>query len=318
MILSKRRKQEDRSAKIAAVLAMLWIGASVCAWAASDPAATDTLSKLAQSSGTNGFPDVNEVLEGRVFESKFGRDVFFLRRLREKFPDSWPALLAANITVEEYIGSPDKMLRFIEELAEAVAGTDDPVASTNLARVVSDPAYYVSTIGYRPELSRAAANALNRLGPRGRELLARAFTEAHYRQHQPSLEDLADTIGKAGAADAKLVAGLAEMAFTFAATNGGSYASCTEAATRNLLRLTNGVETVRMHLGAKEVFADPGRFQTVMDAIASQHADALSVTLGKLSTEVAAKLDTLKDYPGAYRDELRELGRRLNRATAQP
>src|SRR6516165_8297999 len=93
--------------------------------------------KSAAVTNAISFPDPNQVLQGRVFENKFDRDVFFLRRIQKDYPAYWPDLLAANITSDEYTHSPQKLLRFVDQLGVAMEGLDDSVAITNLAAVVS-------------------------------------------------------------------------------------------------------------------------------------------------------------------------------------
>ena len=269
------------------------------------------------SKGTNSFPDLNEVFQGRTFENKFDREVFFLRRIREHYPAYWPSLLAANIIVTEYEQAPEKLLHFVLELGVAVANTDDLCAVTNLATITSDPAFYANTNAYRPEIQRAAAEALLKIGARGAQALADSFSEIHYRTDPASLEVLADVAGKSEVPASKLTQALAATAFTFTATNGGSYPRCTTATTKNLLLLTDGASIVGIDFNTNEVFADPGRFQAVVDGITAARAVRLSTTLTQIATQAAAKLDTLAGAPGPYRDDLQALLTRIRQAIEQ-
>jgi hypothetical protein len=63
---------------------------------------------------SSSFPDPNEVFDGKVFQNKLDRDVFFIRRIHENYPIHWPSLLEANIDVRSYVVIPDKLLRFID------------------------------------------------------------------------------------------------------------------------------------------------------------------------------------------------------------
>ena len=85
---------------------------------------------------------------------------------------------------------------------------------------------------------------------------------------------------------------LAATAFTFTATNGGFYPRCTEQTVRNLLRLPESAAVAAAHLNAKEVLADQGRFQAVMEAVAAARAVALVTNLVALEHEAAAKLSS--------------------------
>ena len=275
--------------------------------------ATSSPKTLDQSS----FPEVSEVLQGRQFATRFEREVFFLRRVRESYPAHWSPLLGANITVNDYVQAPAKLLRFVQALGAAAAGTDDRAASTNLAAITSDPVYYANTNAYRPEILRAAASAMIEIGPSGRRALADSFTEHHYRIDPESLADIAEVVGKSGVSDSRMAAALAATAFTFAATNGGFYPRCTEQAVRNLLRLPEGAAMAATHLNAKEVLADPGRFQAVVDGLAAARAIALATNLVALEREVAAKLSSLTNSPGLYRDELSNLHVRIRRTVSQ-
>jgi hypothetical protein len=302
-----------RLAARAAVLAALLFSLGRCAARATQADQPPFLS----AADTNSFPDVNQVLGGRGFANKFDRDVFFLQRIRTNYPAYWPALLSANIVVKDYVEAPDKLLRFIEELGAAVSGTDDLAASTNLAAIASDPGFYANTNGYHPEILRAAASTLIKIGPIGRQELAAAFTQGHYRNDPESLEELAGVIGQAAVPDPKLAAALADTAFTFTVTNGGFYPKCTTTAARNLLKLQDGTSHVRPHLSAKEVLADPGRFEAVIGGIDAAHAVQLRTNLVELADAVVAKLKTLPGSGGPYRDDLLALQLRLRQAVEQ-
>jgi hypothetical protein len=265
-----------------------------------------------QSSNTaNPFPEVNEVFEGRVFTNAFEREVFFLKRIREDYATHWPALLSANITINDYVVAPGKLLRFIEALGTAIAGTDDLVAATNLAVITADPSFYANSDAYRPEILRAAALVLIQIGPKGRRALADSFNENHYRMDPGSLEVLAEAISKSPVADSRLNAALAGAAFTFTTTNGGSFPKCTREATRSLLAMPDGPLAVAAHLNIKEVFADPGRYQAVIDGVRPADRVALRTNLVELEKAAVTKLGILTNSPGPYREELSGLHARL-------
>jgi hypothetical protein len=263
-------------------------------------------SAVTGSDRTNSFPDLNEVFQGRAFNSKFERDVFFLRQIRDRYPSQWSPLLAANIVVSDYELEPDKLLHFVEALGTVAAGTDDLAASTHLAAVASDPAFYANTNAYRPGILRAAAGALIKIGPTARQALAASFCEEHYRADSASLEVLADAVSQSGVVDARLRAALVATVFTFTATNGGCYAGCARAVTRNLLTLPEGTGAVASRLTAKEALADPVRFQAITEGIAAANAVALATNLAAVARELAARLDALPGSPDAYRDALVE------------
>ena len=272
--------------------------------------------RIASGDGTNSFPDINEVLQARVFTNEFARDVFFLRQIRERYPTYWPSLLAVNITGGDYVVTPEKLRRFVEEAGVAGEGSDDPVAVASLASIVSAPAFY--TNASQVEVQQAVVASLIQIGPKGKLALADAFSQAHYRTDPESLEVLADAIGKTGLSDSKLAAALAATAFTFTATNGGSYPKCTRETVRSLLCLSNGLDAVRGHLNTNEMFNDPGRFQAVVDGIAAAHADALATNLQELAAAAKNKLAALAPGPDPYRDDLAELRQRLRQASKQP
>ena len=271
----------------------------------------------AVAAGNGSFPEVSEVLQGRQFTTRFEREVFFLRRVRESYPAHWSPLLGANITVNDYVQTPAKLLRFVQALGAATAGTDDRAASTNLAVITSDPGFYANTNAYRPEILRAAASALIQIGPSGRRALADSFSEHHYRTDPESLADIAEVVGESGVTDSRLAAALVGTAFTFTATNGGFYPRCTEQAVRNMLRLPESAAVSAAHLNAKEVLADPGRFQAVVDGLAAARAVVLATNLVALEREVAAKLSSLTNSPGLYRDELYNLHVRIRQTVSQ-
>jgi hypothetical protein len=297
----------------ASVLATLLLGQHPGTSAAQ---AAETTSAPA-AAGKSPFPEVSEVLQGRQFATRFEREVFFLRRMRENYPAHWSPLLGANITVNDYVQAPAKLLRFVQALGAAAAGTDDRAASTNLAAITSDPVFYANTNAYRPEILRAAASALIEIGPGGRRALADSFTEHHYRIDPQSLAEVAEVVGKSGVADSRLAAALVATAFTFTAANGGFYPRCTEQAVRNLLRLPEGAAASAVHLNAKEVLDDPGRFEAVVDGVAAARAVVLATNLVVLDHEVAAKLSSLTNSPGLYRDELSSLQVRIRQTVSQ-
>jgi hypothetical protein len=269
------------------------------------------------AAGNGSFPEVSEVLQGRQFATRFEREVFFLRRMRVGYPAHWSPLLGANITVTDYVRDSAKLLRFVEALGAATAGTDDRAASTNLAAITSDPVFCANTNAYRPEILRAAASALIQIGPRGRRALADSFNEHHYRIDPESLAEIALVVGESGVSDSRLAAALVATAFTFTATNGGFYPRCTEQAVRNLLRLPDGAAASAAHLNAKEVLDDPGRFQAVIDGLAAARAVVLATNLLALDHEVAAKLSWLTNSPSSYRDGLHNLHLRIRQTVSQ-
>jgi len=270
-----------------------------------------------ETADQGSFPEVSEVLQGRQFATRFEREVFFLRRVREGYPAHWSPLLAANITVKDYVQAPAKLLRFVEALGAATAGTDDRAASTNLAAITSDSVFYANTNAYRPEILRAAASALIEIGPSGRRALADSFNERHYHVDAESLAEIAGVVGKSGVSDPRLASALAATAFKFTATNGGFYPRCTEQAVKNLSRLPESAAVSAAHLNAKEVLNDPGRFQAVVDGLAAARAVMLATNLVSLEHEVAAKLASLTNSPGLYRDELYNLDVRIRQTLSQ-
>jgi hypothetical protein len=264
-------------------------------------------------STTNLFPSPADVFQGRQFANKLERDVFFLRAIHDHYPDKWPALLEANITIDDYVQSPDKLLRFINELAIAMRGQDDSVSCSNLARVVSDKEFYANTNAYRPELVQASAQALIQIGPNGRKALAAAFNQDHYRADPGSLEDLAKVISSERPADAELAHALAATAFDFSTAGGGTYPRCTTEMVKNLLSLPEGVATIKPCLTTNGIIHDPTRFQAVIDGIAGAHAAELATNLTVLKSSVSAKLATLTNSPGDYRNDLQDLDSRIEK-----
>jgi hypothetical protein len=265
---------------------------------------------------TNSFPTLPEVFQGRTFSNKFDRDVFFLRAIHDRYPGHWPELLGANISPEEYIGSPVKLLQFVNELGVAMAGRDDSAAAVKLALIVSDGRFFTNADAYHPEILRAAAQSLIKLGPNGCHALATSFSETHYRDDCESLEELAKTIGGERPADPDLAKALAATAFEFNTTNGGSYPRCTTEAVKNLLCLPEGAAEVRTHLTTNEIFGDPIRFQAVIDGMESGRATGLLTNLTAMDAEVRAKLVILTNHPGDYRTALEGLDERLRKKIA--
>ena len=266
---------------------------------------------------TNSFPDANEILKGHLFRSFFDRDVFFLRKIRADYPEFWPSLLNENIVLKDYVQSPDKLLRFVQELAVVVERTDDVSAITNLMRITSDSAFYANTNAYRPEILMAAATALIRTGPKARIALADTFNEDHYRTDSVSLSLFADTIGKCRISDSNLNAALAAMAFTLTATNGGSYPGCTKDATSNLLSFPDGPAVVAPYLNRTQLFKDPGRLQAIVDGIVTARAVGLSTNLIEISRLIDEKLTALPTKPDPYRDDLLDLQAQIEKAIEQ-
>jgi len=291
-----------RSLLLAALI--LWPAALLLCGSAAAPAAAPA---------AVAFPSVPEVLGGRTFATQTDQDVFFLRAIHDRYSARWPDLLVANITLKDYLLSPEKLLRFVGELGEAMRGQNDPDACANLALITGDDAFYANTNGYHPEIIRAAAQALIKIGPAGRKALASSFTVIHYRNDAASLEDLADAIGEAGSAGTNFIGALAATAFVFSTTNGAIYPRCTATAVKQLLGLAEGPATVRAHLSSDEAFDNPGRFQAVLDGIAAAQASELATNLVALEAKVRTKLSALASSPGAYREDLQELDARIDK-----
>jgi hypothetical protein len=157
---------------------------------------------------------------------------------------------------------------------------------------------------------------LIQIGPSGRRALADSFNKHHYRIDSDSLAEIAEVVGKSGVSDSRLAAALVATAFTFTATNGGFYPRCNERAVRNLLRLPESAAVSAAHLNAKEVLDNPGRFQAVVEGLAAARAGVLATNLVALELEVAAKLSSLTNSPGLYRDELYNLHIRIRQAVS--
>jgi hypothetical protein len=212
---------------------------------------------------------------------------------------------------------PTSCCDFIEELGTAVADTDDETAIGSLSLITSDPVFYANTNVYRPEILSAAARALLEIGPKGRRALADSFNENHYRADPVSLEIFADVISKSGVSEAELTSALSRAAFTFTATNGGSYPQCTKEMTRTLLRLPQGASVVGSNLNAKAVFDDPGRFQAVVEGVGAAGASALSTNLVGLAGKIAAKLEAHPASLDPYYNDLQGLRNQIERTIAQ-
>jgi len=265
---------------------------------------------------TNTFPSVAEVIGGRTFENLTEEDIFFLRAIHDHYSDHWSDLLEANIIVNDYVLSPAKFQRFVDELGEAMRGQNDPDACKNLALITGNEEFYGGNNAYRPEIFQAAARALIKIGPDGRKALARAFTESHYRENPASLADLAEAIGEARLPEPEFIRALAATAFDFSTTNGAIYPHCTTSAVKNLLCLEGGPAAVREHARLEKIFDNPGRFQSVVDGIAAAHASELTTNLVAIQAGVRARLAALANSPGGYKDDLHELEARLERTLA--
>lgn len=265
---------------------------------------------------TNSFPTPSEVFQGRQFANKTERDLFFLRAIHDHYPLQWPALLDANITVQDYVQSPDKLLRFVNELGITLRDRDDSAASASLSLITSNKDFYANTNAYHPEILQAAAEALIGFGPNGRKALAGSFNQEHYRDDSESLENLAKIIGRKRPDDPELAKALAETAFDFSTGNGGTYPRCTTEMVKNLLCLPDGPAAVRAHLKTEKVVGDPARFQAVIDGISAAHAVDLSTNLTAVEPGIKTKLSTLTNSPGTYRDDLQELENRIQKTVS--
>lgn len=274
------------------------------------------LSAEPDQSATNSFPTPADVFQGRQFANKLERDVFFLRAIHDHYSDKWPDLLEANITMDDYVRSPDKLLRFVNELAIAMRDRDDPAACTNLARVISDADFFANTNAYHPEILQASAQALIQIGPNGRKALAAAFTQDHYRTDPGSLEDVAKVISSEKPADPELAGALAAAAFDFSTAGGGTYPRCTSEVVKDLLSLPDGVATITPQLTTNAIIHDPARFQAVIDGIAAARKTELTTNLATLNSSVAAKLATLTNSPGDYRNDLQDVHNRIEKTLA--
>jgi hypothetical protein len=268
-----------------------------------------------QGRGTNSFPTVAEVFQGRIFTNKFERAVFFLRAIHDRYPSHWGDLLEVNITLADYAEAPAKFLEFVDELGAAMKDRNDAAASARLGLILSEPGFFTNADAYHPEILRAAAKSLIQFGPIGCEALAASINERHYRLDVESLEELVRTIGEEQPSDPELAQALAATAFDFSTANGGMYPRCTTEAVKNLLRLPGGVLAVRGHLGTNEVFGDPVRFQAVVDGIASAQATALRTNLAAIGIRVETRLALLANSPGDYREALAALQERIRKTT---
>jgi hypothetical protein len=302
----KRRFAESARKFVVAGL-NLWLVASLQNCPADEPESVPE---------TNKFPSVAEVIGGQTFENDTEQDIYFLRAIHDRYHSHWSDLLEANITLQDFALSPEKLLRFVNELGEAMLDRNDPAACANLALITGDPSFYANTNVNRPEIIQAAARALIKIGLDGRKSLAASITENHYRTDPGSLEDIADVIGEARPEGTEFVGPLTAMAFKFTASNGGSYPHCTTAAVKNLLCLNNGLSAVRQHLKIEEVSNSPGRFQAVMDGIAAAHTSELQANLVVIQKEIQARLTGLAKMPGGYRDDLQELEAKVEQTLA--
>jgi hypothetical protein len=268
-------------------------------------------------STTNSFPTPADVFQGRQFANKLERDAFFMRAIHDHYPDKWPALLEANITVDDYVRSPDKLVRFINEFAIAMRDRNDSAACANLARVISDGDFFANTNAYHPEILQASAQALIQIGPNGCKALAAAFTQDHYQKDPGSLEDVAKVISSEKPADPDLAGALAAVAFDFSTAGGGTYPRCTSEMVKDLLSLSNGVATITPQLSTNAIIHDPARFQAVIDGIAAARKIELATNLAVLNFSVSAKLATLTNSPGDYRNDLQDLHARIEKTLAE-
>jgi hypothetical protein len=277
----------------------------------------NSLTSPANAATNNSFPPLTEIFQGRTFESTFQRDIFFLREVHDRYPAYWPSLLEANITVDDYIRAPSKLLRFVEELGAALHGKDDITSSTNLALITSSPDFYANTNGYHPEISRAAARALMGIGPSGLKALAASLNEARYRVDPGGMEELIEVIGQTRPESIELVKALTAIAFDFSTTNAAIYPNCTRSAVLNVLRLPGGVASVQERLTADAALDNPGRFQAVVEGIAAAHVGELKSHLQVIDTAVQTRLEGLTNAPGAYRDNLLTLAKTLQHTTGE-
>lgn len=262
---------------------------------------------------TNSFPDLGDVFQGRIFADKFSRDVFFLQAIRDRYPSHWPELLEANINIADYVQSPAKLLQFVNELGVAMRGRNDAAASASLAVITTNPAFFTNADAYHPEILQAAAKSLIANGTNGCYALAASFTTNHYQLDSQSLEDLAKAVGETKSSNQDLAGALANLAFNFSTASGASYPRCTMEAVKNLLQLPNAASLVGSHLNTNDIFADPVRFQSVIDGIAAAQASELAANLTAIEPAIDAKLTILKNSPGDYRDALDDLKKRIQK-----
>src|SRR6185437_2490957 len=267
------------------------------------------------ATAANGsFPTPAEVFQGRTFSSESERDIFYLHAIHDHYAAQWPILLEGNINEGVYIREPAKLLRFIDELGMAMRDQDDAASITNLTRVTSHPRFFTNINDYHPEILEATAQALMALGPHGRKALADSFSINHYRGDPEGLELLAKTIGEARLPDPAFVEALAATAFAFSTTNGGVYPHCTEVMVQNLLLLPAGLGEVRSHFTTNNIFADPVRFQSVIQGIADAGATNFKANLKSLDGDLTTQLLALRNNPGDYRDALEDLRNRTEDA----
>jgi len=263
---------------------------------------------------TNTFPTVPEVLGGRTFENYREQDIYFMRSIHDRYHDHWGDLLAANLTLNDFTVAPEKLLRFVTELGEAMGGKDDAEACAQLAEITGDPTFYANPDVSRPEIVKAAAKALIKIGPAGRKALLATFSLEHYRTDPGSLEILADAVGEERAGDPGFVTALTAVAFNFTTTNGAFYPRCVTSAVSNLLSLTNGLTAVQAHLKIEGVLNNPGLFQGVVEGVVQARAVGLTTNLADIQPKIVSRLKELANSPGGYRDDLQELRLRIDRA----
>jgi hypothetical protein len=263
---------------------------------------------------TNTFPSVPEVLGGRTFENFTEQDIYFMRSIHDRYHDHWSDLLAANLTLNDFTVAPEKLLRFVTELGEAMRGKDDPDAWAQLSEITGDPTFYANKDVSRPEIIKAAAKALIKMGPAGRKALLSTFSVEHYRTDPGSLEILADAVGEERVGDVEFVTALTAVAFSYTTTNGAFYPHCVTCAVSNLLSLTNGLTAVQGHLKIEEILNNPGLFQGVVDGVVLAHADGVTTNLAAIQPKIESRLKELAGLPGGYRDDLQELRLRIERA----
>jgi hypothetical protein len=260
---------------------------------------------------TNTFPSVAEVIGGKTFDTFTDQDIYFMQAIHDRYREHWTDLLQANLTLNDYVLSPDKLLKFVNELGEAMRDRNDAPACINLAPIIDDPAFYASPTDYRSDINQAVARALIKIGPAGRKVVASAFDESHYNNNSTSLEDLADVVGEAKPTDPEFVRALAATAFELNTTNGAFYPRCTTAAVKNLLLLDGGPAAVQAHLKTGELLGNPGRFQAIVDGIAAVHASELATNMTAVQPEIHAKLMTLLNSRDGYWDDLVGLDTRI-------
>jgi len=289
------------------VVAMLWLVVFLPNGLAGQSSADDA---------TSLFPNVAEVIGSRTFDTLTDEYIYFMQAIHDRYHDHWANLLEANITLNDYTLAPEKMQRFVDELGEAMRDRNDPDAISYLAPVINDPSFYAGSNVYHAEILQSAAKALIKIGPDGRKALAGAFTEVHYRTDSGSLEDLADVVGTEKPAGPEFVNALSATAFDFSTANGAYYSRCTTTAVKSLLNLPSGPVAVQEHLKTDEIFDNPGRFEAVMDGIAGAQCSELKTNLMTIEVDVLARLATLTNTPGGYRDDLQELEMRIHKLAA--